>query len=86
MRALCPDGVYAEFARPYFECARVDAPEAMTMLRSLLPPAHLPFGSDYSYLHFAHPVGLFGRLELPEATRQMIERGNAAALLPRWNT
>lgn len=81
--ALFPQGVYAEFAKLYFECAQAYAPETITMLRTMVPPSHLVFGTDHPYFHVSHPVGLFNKLDLPEPLRTMIKRGNAATLFPR---
>ena len=84
LKSLFPDGIYAEFAKLYFECAQAYAPETITMLRSIVPASHLLYGSDYSYFPVSHSVELFGKLDLPDTLRRMIKRENAAALLPRW--
>lgn len=84
LKAMFPQGVHAEFAKLYFECAQAYAPEAMALLRSVVPESHLLFGSDYSYFHVSHAVGLLDALKIPEALKTRIRRGNAAALLPRW--
>jgi predicted TIM-barrel fold metal-dependent hydrolase len=83
LKALFPQGVYAEFGKLYFECAQAYAPETMAMLRSIVPASHLLFGSDYSYFHVAHSVQRFNALALPADVQQQIKNGNAAALLPR---
>ena len=85
LRALFPDGICAEFARPCSECVRAGDPVMMTMLRRLAPPSNLLFGADYSCFDVARLLGLFRRLDLPEATRRMIKRGDGAAPPPRWN-
>jgi predicted TIM-barrel fold metal-dependent hydrolase len=81
LATLFPDGVYAEFAKLYFECAQAYAPETIAMLRALLPPSHLLFGTDFSYFPISHSVELFGKLDLPPDVRALIAGGNAAALL-----
>jgi predicted TIM-barrel fold metal-dependent hydrolase len=86
LATLFPDGVYAEFAKLYFECAQAYAPETIALLRSILPPSHLLFGSDFSYFPISHSVELFAKLDLPDDMRTMIAGENAAALLPRWQT
>ena len=83
LAALFPDGVYAEFAKFYFECAQAFAPETITMLRSLVPPSHILFGTDFSYFPIAHSVSAFKALDLPQDVRLAIAGGNAAALLAR---
>ncbi len=82
--ALFPDGVYAEFAKLYFECAQAYAPETVTMLRSLVPPSHLLFGTDFSYFPISHSVAALNALDLPPDVYRSIAQDNAAALLPRW--
>lgn len=84
LKSLFPQGVYAEFSKFYFECAQAYAPETMTMLRSIVPESHLVFGTDYSFFHVAHAVRRFNELQLPPTVKQMIKRGNAASMLPRW--
>jgi predicted TIM-barrel fold metal-dependent hydrolase len=84
LKAIVPDGVYAEFAKLYFECAQAYAPEAVTMLRSLVPASHILFGTDFSYFPIAHSVAAFDALDLPADIRIAIARDNATALLPRW--
>ncbi len=83
--ALFPEGIYAEFAKLYFDCAQAYAPEAFDLLRKVVPQSHLLFGSDYSYFPIRHSVEQFGKLDLPASTRKMIQGDNAAALLPRWS-
>lgn len=82
--ALFPDGVYAEFAKLYFECAQAYAPETFALLRSIVPLTHLLYGSDFSYFPVAHSMELFGKLDLSAHERELIGARNAAALLPRW--
>ena len=84
LAGVVPDGVYAEFAKLYFECAQAYAPETIDLLRKLVPPTHLLFGSDYSYFPIAHAVEQFARLDLPPDVRQLMSGANAATLLPRW--
>jgi len=83
--ALFPDGVYAEFAKLYFECAQAYAPEAIEMLLKIVSPSHLLFGSDYSYFPISHSVEQFANVRLPDEIRAMISAENAAALLPHWS-
>lgn len=85
LKTLFPDGVYAEFAKLYFECAQAYAPETIAMLRAIVPPSHLLFGSDFSYFAISHAVERFRSLTLPDDLREMIAGANAAAILPRWS-
>lgn len=83
---LFPQGIYAEFAKLYFECAQAYAPEAFELVQKVVPPGHLLFGTDYSYFPVAHAVGQFNALQIPDNLRQRIRGANAAQLLPRWQT
>ena len=85
LKALFPDGVYAEFGKLYFECAQAYAPETIEMLLKIVPPSHLLYGSDFSYFPISHSVDLFRSLSLPDELRTMIAGANAAAILPRWS-
>jgi predicted TIM-barrel fold metal-dependent hydrolase len=84
LATLFPDGVYAEFAKLYFECAQAFAPETIALLRTIVPAEHLLYGSDFSYFPVSHSIEQFARLDLPDDVRTKIAGGNAAALLPRW--
>lgn len=86
LAALFPHGIYAEFAKLHFECAQAYAPETMELLLKTVPASHLLFGTDFSYFPVAHAVELFGKLDLPDDTRDAIKGRNAAALLPRWSS
>ena len=85
LKALFPDGVYAEFGKLYFECAQAYAPETIEMLLKIVPPSHLLYGSDFSYFPISHSVELFRSLTLPDELRTMIAAANAKAILPRWS-
>jgi predicted TIM-barrel fold metal-dependent hydrolase len=84
MKKLFPDGVYAEFAKFYFDCAQAFAPESFALLRTVVPPTHLMFGTDFTYFPVAHSVELFARLSMLEELRKQIASANAGSLLPRW--
>jgi len=84
LKTLFPDGIYSEFSKLYFECAQAYAPEAFDLVRKVVPPAHLLFGTDYSYFPVSHAVEQFKSLALPSDLRRMIAGANAAAILPRW--
>lgn len=86
LKEIFPNGVYAEFAKFYFDCAQAFAPEAFELLRKVIPPTHLLFGSDFSYFPVTHSVELFAKLQMPLELRNQIASRNAASLLPRWKT
>lgn len=81
---LFPDGIYAEFAKFYFDCGQAYAPETMALLQRIVPASHLLFGTDFSYFPISHSVEEFTALDLPAETRAAIAGGNAAALFPRF--
>ena len=83
LKFLFPDGVYAEFGKLYFECAQAYASETMDLLRRVVPPSHLLFGSDFSYFPIAHSSEVFSALALEADAEKAIGGGNAAALFPR---
>ena len=86
LKVMFPDGIYAEFAKLYLDCAQAFAPETFDLLRKVVPPTHLLFGSDYSYFPVAHSVELFAKLQMPLDVREKISSANAASLLPRWKS
>lgn len=86
LKAMFPDGVYAEFAKFYFDCAQAFAPESFELLRKVIPASHLLFGSDFSYFPVEHSARLFSRLPMSAELRRQIASANAASLLPRWKS
>ena len=76
-----PGGIYAGFARFYFECAQAYAPESFALLQRLVPASHLLFGSDFSYFPVGHSVSQLAALGLLD---DRVARRNAAALFPRF--
>ena len=83
LSAMFPDGIYAEFAKLYLECAQAYAPETMAMLRSLVPATHLLFGTDFSYFPIAHSTAALRALDLPRDVFNGIAHQNAHQLFPR---
>ena len=84
LASLFPDGVYAEFAKVYLDCAQAYAPEFMGLLRTIMPETHLLFGSDFSYFPIGHSVAEFAALDLDAPLARAIGGGNASALFPRF--
>lgn len=83
LAAVFPDGIHAEFAKFYFDCAQAYAPEAIALLRTIVPTSHLLFGTDFSYFPIRHSVAALAALELDPATARAVGGENAAALFPR---
>ncbi len=86
VNALFPNGIKSELEKCYFEIAQGFAPLNIHALQQLVPPSHILFGSDYPFFLPAQPARGLAALRLPPDVQQGIERGNAAALLPRWRT
>jgi predicted TIM-barrel fold metal-dependent hydrolase len=86
LETLFPDGIYAEFAKFYFDCAQVLAPETVELLRAVVPVSHLLFSSDFSYFPIGCSVDQFSALALNESDRRAIGGGNAAELFPRFQS
>ena len=84
LKVLFPEGVYVEFGKLYFECAQAYASETMDLLRRVVPPSHLLFGSDFSYFPIAHSREAFSSLQVDADTEKGIGGGNAAALFLRF--
>ena len=83
-KAYFPNGVDAEFASFYFECAQAFSHPNIDALRTLAPDHKLLFGSDYPSFPLEYAAAKFRDLDLSPSTRVLIGRGNGAALLPRW--
>lgn len=81
---LFPDGIYAEFAKFYFDCGQAYAPETIALLQRIVPASQLLFGTDFSYFPISHSVAEFTALDLTPDVRAGIAGGNAAALFPRF--
>jgi predicted TIM-barrel fold metal-dependent hydrolase len=79
-----PNGFFAELSKMYFDTAGAYDAAAMGALRAVVPNAHILFGSDYPFVPIAATAGGLRKLGLPDDELAAIERGNAAALLPRW--
>ena len=81
-----PKGVLAELRRQYYDTAQASNPVAMGALRQVVPVTQILFGTDYWY-RTAEETGrglttnkVFNAQEL-----QMIGRGNAERIMPKYN-
>jgi 6-methylsalicylate decarboxylase len=82
VKRVFPNGVKAEFASLYFECAQASAQTNVTALRSLVPDSQLLFGSDYPYFPMPYAASRFAKLDLADSTRAAITRENAVRIMP----
>ena len=86
LASVFPDGVYAEFAKFYLDCAQAYAPEFVSLLRTIVPESHLLFGSDFSYFPIGHSVSEYAALDLDQNLKLAIGGGNASSLFPKFAT
>jgi predicted TIM-barrel fold metal-dependent hydrolase len=78
-----PNGVLAELRKLYYDTASAATPGAMASLRIMAPASHILFGTDYPFVKAAAGVRDLFEVEMSDADREAIERGNAIGLLPR---
>jgi predicted TIM-barrel fold metal-dependent hydrolase len=78
-----PNGVLAELRKFYYDTASAASLGAMAGLRIMAPANHILFGTDYPFVKAAAGVRDLSEVEMSDAEREAIERGNAIALLPR---
>jgi 6-methylsalicylate decarboxylase len=80
---VMPNGVAAELRKLYYDTASAASLGAMAALRVMAPANHILFGTDYPFVKVAAGVRDLSEIEMSDAEREAIERGNAMALLPR---
>jgi 6-methylsalicylate decarboxylase len=80
---LFPDGMHAEFARLYIECALAYSEVNFGALTKLTPSTQILFGTDFDRISIGYSAEHFHRLTMDPTTAARIARGNAEALFPR---
>ncbi len=83
LAALAPQGFGAELGKLYYDTAGAADPTAMAALLTLVPTAHVLFGSDYPFVPIPVTADGLRQLGLGQRDLQAIECGNAQALLRR---
>jgi predicted TIM-barrel fold metal-dependent hydrolase len=83
-RKYSPNGVRAELRKVYYDVAHATFPRPFGALSKLADPAHILFGTDYSPEPIETTVNETPRLGLSPQMVQMIRRGNAEKLFPRF--
>lgn len=82
-----PDGAAAYIRRFWFDTALSGDAVPLAALHAVADPSRILFGSDYPYIPeatvAAETAGLDGWDGMTAARRRAINRGNAAALMPR---
>jgi predicted TIM-barrel fold metal-dependent hydrolase len=81
-----PRGVPAELNKLYYDTANASAAPSMAALMAMAPMSQIVFGSDYPYFSLEENVAGLGEIRLTVADRQAINRGNAARLMPKYQS
>jgi predicted TIM-barrel fold metal-dependent hydrolase len=79
-----PNGLYAELRKCYYDIAHASFPWPMAAMRSFMPESQILFGIDYAPEPIESTVNELPGLKLPRAFEQMMLRGNAERLFPRF--
>ncbi|HUK59467.1 MAG TPA: amidohydrolase family protein [Stellaceae bacterium] len=84
-QARMPNGFEAEIRRQYYDLASIgSAPIGMAAVLKMLPVSQLTYGSDAPFGSSVEIANGITRLELSEADKAAIRRGNALRLFPRY--
>lgn len=82
-----PDGAAAYIRRFWFDTALSGGAVPLAALHAVADPSRILFGSDYPYIPedmvAAETAGLDGWSGMTAERRRAVDRGNAAALMPR---
>jgi predicted TIM-barrel fold metal-dependent hydrolase len=79
-----PNGLYAELRKWYYDIAHASFPWPMAAMRAFMPESQILFGTDYSPEPIESTVNELPGLKLPREFEQMMLRGNAERLFPRF--
>lgn len=79
-----PNGLYAELRKWYYDIAHASFPWPMAAMRAFMPESQILFGTDYSPEPIESTVDELPGLKLPREFEQMVLRGNAERLFPKF--
>lgn len=79
-----PNGLYAELRKWYYDIAHASFPWPYAAMKAFMPESQILFGTDYSPEPIESTVDPLPGLNLPRAFEQMLLRGNAERLFPRF--
>jgi len=79
-----PNGLYAELRKWYYDIAHASFPWPYAAMKAFMPESQILFGTDYSPEPIESTVDQLPSLKLPRAFEQMMLRGNAERLFPRF--
>ena len=79
-----PNGLYAELRKWHYDIAHASFPWPMAAMRAFMPESQILFGTDYSPEPIESTVNELPGLNLPKPFEEMMLRGNAERLFPRF--
>jgi predicted TIM-barrel fold metal-dependent hydrolase len=79
-----PNGLYAELRKWYYDIAHASFPWPYAAMKAFMPESQILFGTDYAPEPMESTVNQLPELDLPRAFEQMLLRGNAERLFPRF--
>ena len=79
-----PNGLYAELRKWYYDIAHASFPWPMAAMRAFMPESQILFGTDFAPEPIESTVNELPALKLSRNVEQMIYRGNAERLFPRF--
>jgi predicted TIM-barrel fold metal-dependent hydrolase len=79
-----PNGLYAELRKWYYDIAHASFPWPFAAMKAFMPESQILFGTDYSPEPIESTVDYLPELKLTPQFEQMLLRGNAELLFPRF--
>jgi predicted TIM-barrel fold metal-dependent hydrolase len=79
-----PNGLHAELRKWYYDVAHATFPWPYAAMKAFMPESQILFGTDYAPEPIESTVDQLPGLKLPRAFEQMMLRGNAERLFPRF--
>jgi predicted TIM-barrel fold metal-dependent hydrolase len=79
-----PNGLYAELRKWYYDIAHASFPWPYAAMKAFMPESQILFGTDYSPEPIESTVDPLPELKLSNSFEQMMLRGNAERLFPRF--
>jgi len=86
LEQLSPAEIYARLGRFWYDNALSPTAETLACVERIAPTGHVVFGSDWPFANarvIAEAVKTYEAVELPQAQRGAIDRGNVLSLFPR---
>jgi predicted TIM-barrel fold metal-dependent hydrolase len=79
-----PNGLYAELRKWYYDIAHASFPWPVAAMKAFMPESQILFGTDFAPEPIESTVNELPGLKLPRGFEQMMLRGNAERLFPRF--